>query len=316
MNNTQSKDDEPPSMTEAVQGNEVKDGNTALVANASPDLEASFLKKIKHKTSKLFGLRSKSLDEDVADLIEEHDPEGTQVSSEERTLLHNVLNLGDVTVNDVMIPRTDIIAVDSTISLSQLRQIVIEKEHTRIPVFKETLDNVIGFLHIKDILPILGSQKKFAMDSVIREVLYVPPSMKIIDLLVKMRDKRVHIAIVLDEYGGTEGLLTMEDIMEEIVGEIEDEHDDVEESDLVVIDDNTYQVNARMHVSELEEQLDLQLINNREEEDFDTVGGLIFFMLGRVPEVGEVVTHSSGTTFEITDADPRHIKRVLLKKPQ
>lgn len=277
----------------------------------------SIFRKIKGKLFKLFYFRGRTLEENVADLLEEHDPEGTQVGNAERTLVHNVLGLSDKTVHDVMVPRTDIIAVDHTIALDDLRKIIIEHAHTRIPVFKETLDNVVGFLHSKDLISILGTtshpQKPFDISTLLREILFVPPSMRIMDLLVRMKARRVHIALVLDEYGGTDGLVTLENVVEEIVGNINDEHDAVEEEDFIPIDANTYQVNARMDVKALEEKLNVSL-KDGSEEDFDTVGGLIFVILGRVPEKGEMISHESGLTFEIIDANPRHIRKLIVRK--
>jgi magnesium and cobalt transporter len=304
------KDDDPPlpaDKKEAVSPTEM----VSFVSNEGGD---SLLKKIKGKVTKLFYFNSRTLEENVADLLEEHDPEGTQVGNEERALVHNVLGLSDKNVHDVMVPRTDIIAVDHTVSLNGLRQMIVEHEHTRIPVFKGTLDNVVGFLHIKDLIPILGTQKTFDISSLIREVLFVPPSMRIVDLLVRMRARRVHIALVLDEYGGTDGLVTMEDIVEEIVGDIDDEHDDIVEEDFIQIDPETYQVKGRMDVKELEKKLNV-LLTGSSDEDFDTVGGLIFFILGRVPEKGEQITHSTGLVFEIVDADPRRIRKLIVRKP-
>lgn len=281
--------------------------------SVSVDAASSLVHKIKAKAVQLFSSKGRSLEENVAHLIEEHDPEGTQVGNEERALVHNVLSLSDKTVYDVMIPRTDIRAVSHTISLPELKQAIIEHEHTRVPVFKGTLDHVIGFLHIKDLIPVFGEEKPFDISKHIREILCVPPSMRIVDLLVRMRARRVHIALVLDEYGGTDGLVTLEDIVEEIVGDIDDEHDNIEEPDWIKIDAHAYQIKARMDVKALEEKLHVSLASDRE-EDFDTVGGLIFFILGRVPEKGEIITHQAGLTFEIVDADHRRIRKLIVRK--
>lgn len=273
----------------------------------------SFLKKLKSRTSRFLRITpSISLEEEVAELIEEHDPEGTQIGSEERSIVHNVLGISDVKVSDVMIPRTDIIATDHAITLKSLRALLIKEEHTRIPIYKGSLDKVIGFVHIKDLIPLLGGDKEFNIDDILRTILYVPPSMKLLDLLVRMRDNRVHVALVIDEYGGTDGLVTMEDIMEEIVGEIEDEHDEVEGEDIIALGSGVFEVNARADVKELEEQVGLSL--RKKDEDYDTVGGLLFLMLGRVPDKGEVVSHPSGVEFRILEADPRLIKKVRVKK--
>lgn len=277
------------------------------------DKKLHFFKKVASLFGIAPGLRGgNSLEKEVAELIEEHDPDGVQVGSEEREMLHNVLSLRDVKVHDVMVPRTDIVAVEKNIRIDELQKAVIEKEHTRMPVYAGSLDNVIGFLHIKDLIAILGTRKKFDMDEVLREILFVPPSMKILDLLVKMRSKRVHMALVLDEYGGTDGLVTMEDLMEEIVGEIEDEHDEIDKHEIKKIDDHTIEVSARITIEELEERLDKKLKSADDPNDYDTLGGLVFFMLGKVPEQGEVVNHPCGLQFKIIEADPRRINRLTV----
>lgn len=260
------------------------------------------------------GLRqSNSLEDEVAELIEEHDPEGVQIGDEERNILSNVLGLSDIKVSDIMIPRVNIVAAENNISLEDLRQLISDKEHTRIPVYKKSLDNVIGFVHIKDLIPFLGSKKRFIVEDVLREALFVPPSMKLRDLMVKMRLRRVHMAIVLDEYGGTEGLVTMEDVMEEIVGEIEDEHDEIEEPDIKKLSDSRYEVTAGIDIKELESLLERPLKQN-EDDDYESLGGLIFFLLGRIPKTGEKLTHPNQVSFTIADADERRINRVLVEK--
>lgn len=307
--------EEPPSHQTHSDGFQKPELVMDIVSHNNTDMHVSVLDKLKSRTLKLFSHKERSLEEDVADLMEERDPQRRKVGNEERLLVHNVLSLSDKTVYDVMTPRSDIIAVEYNVSLNDLKQVVLEQEHTRIPVYKETLDHMVGFLHIKDLIPIFASKKKFEIQSIIREVLYVPPSMKGVDLLLKMRARRVHIAIVVDEYGGTEGLLTMEDVVEEIVGEIEDEHDDVSETDYIILDDKTFQVKARMDIRQLEDKLQVRLTSGNEEEDFGTVGGYIFFLLGRIPEKGEIIQHETGLIFEILDADPRRIKKLIIRKP-
>jgi CBS domain containing-hemolysin-like protein len=287
-----------------------------------PQVEGSKLiplpltKKVKGGISRLLRFRhTNSLEEEVAELIEEHSGD-KNVDAEERSILHNVIGMRDSTVNDVMIPRADIIAAENTATLDELKNVIISHEHTRTPIYKGSLDNVIGFVHIKDLVSFLGTTKEFDLNTVLREILYVAPSMKVLDLLKQMRSKRVHMALVLDEYGGTDGLVTMEDLMEEIVGEIEDEHDEVIEEEIKQIDENTFEVNARISVENLEEKLGTQLITDDEDEDFETVGGLIFFMLGHVPVAGEIVRHHSGYDFEILEAEPRRIKKLLVRKAE
>ncbi len=277
----------------------------------------SFIKKTRSRLVRLlnFGTHS-TLEEDVAELIEEHDPEGTQVGSEERSILNNVLSLSDTTVSDVMVPRADIVAVDYNSNLNDLINLIIEKEHTRIPVYKDSLDNIIGFIHIKDLVSFLGAAEKenFAIKDILREVLFVPPSMKIIDLLPKIQSKRVHLAIVLDEYGCTDGLVTLEDLVEEIIGEIEDEHDEENSVEIKQIDASSYEVNARMSVEDLEKKLDVIIIGEDESEDFDTLGGLVIYLLGHVPEKGEIVKHTCGIEFEVLEADARKVSKLIVRR--
>lgn len=278
----------------------------------------SFVKRTRGRLAKLIKFRNEpiSLGDEVADLIDEHDPEGTQVGSEERSMLHNVLGLSDTKVRDVMIPRADIIAVDHKSTLDELKNIIVDKEHTRIPVYKDSLDNVLGFVHIKDLVSYLGvgAKKTFSMQGILREILFVPPSMKVLDLLIQMQAKRVHMALVLDEYGGADGLVTLEDLVEEIIGEIEDEHDKEEFTEIQKVDSLSFEVSARMNVEELEKKLNISLCSGDESEDFDTLGGLIFYMLGHVPTKGEIIKHESGIEFEVIEADPRRVSRLLVRK--
>lgn len=296
------KNEEPPS------GQTENTKEKTLLISAGE--KYSFTKKVKCKLLRLFGVRTESLENDVVELIEEHDPDGKQVGSEERNMLSNIFGLSDLKIEDIMIPRTDIIAVDDSSTLTSIRNTLVKQEHTRIPVYRESLDNVTGFIHIKDLIQFLSSKKQFSLKNILREILYVPPSMKVLDLLVKMRAKRVHMALVVDEYGGTCGLVTMEDLMEEIVGEIEDEHDEKEIFAMKEVEKGTFEVNARMEVEDLGSNLGINLKN----DDYDTIGGMIFFMLGRVPEPGEKITSKTGLVFEILDSDKRRIKKVLVKK--
>lgn len=259
--------------------------------------------------------KSPSISEEVSEFIEEQDPDRKEVSSTERTMVSNILKLNQVSAGYMMIPRSDIVAVSSSIDMNELKKTIIEKEHTRIPVYQDTLDNIIGFVHSKDLLPLMGSKKNFKITEVMRLMLFVPPSMKALDLLVKMRDNRTHMAIVLDEHGGTDGLVTLEDVMEEIVGEIEDEHDDVDIPGVHSIDDHTYHVNARTRIEDLEKELKIELRSDTG-DDFDTLGGLVFFMMGRVPKKGEAIEDSNGVRFEVVDADQRRIKMVLINIPE
>ena len=219
---------------------------------------------------------------------------------------------------DIMIPRIDIIAVAYNSSLADISKIFLETRHTRMPVYKKELDNIIGFINIKDILPYLLNPQEnsnFNIDMVLRKLLIISPSMKIYNLLEKMRQSRTHIALVVDEFGGADGLITIEDLVEEIVGEIEDEHDPANEDlEFKVIDSKTFEASGRIEIEDLEEKLQLKL-SEEDGEEYDTLGGLILSLSGSVPNKGDKVTHpSSGMVFEILESDPRRIKRVLIHR--
>jgi len=255
-----------------------------------------------------------TLKEALEEVIEEHESDSDdKLEAEERVMLHNVLSFAETKVSDIMIPRTDIAAVNLHVTLEEIKSHILEQKHTRIPVYDETLDQILGFVHVKDMLPIIGGEAEFNIRSVLREVLFVPPSMRIMDLLVKMRSAGSHLAIVVDEYGGTDGLITMEDLFEEIVGDIQDEHDDDEDQEDKIshISDGIFEVNARIRIEKLEKELGLSLVAE-DDSEFDTLGGYIFFQLGRVPVKGEIVPHVSGIQFKIIEADPRHIKKVRI----
>ncbi len=217
---------------------------------------------------------------------------------------------------DIMIPRMDIIAVNYDSPLNEISKIFLETRHTRIPVYKKELDNIIGFINIKDLLPFLinpQNNPNYNIDTVLHKLLIISPSMKIYDLLEKMRQTRTHIALVVDELGGADGLITIEDLIEEIVGEIEDEHDqNNEDLEFKIIDKKTFEVNGRIKIEILEEKLNLKLSEENGEE-YDTLGGLILSISSSVPHKGERIAHpSSGIIFEILDSDPRRIKKVLI----
>jgi CBS domain containing-hemolysin-like protein len=258
--------------------------------------------------------RRASLQESIDEVIDEHHELGGAIDEEEKEILHNAISFAGLHVRDAMTPRSDIIHVSETVSLEKLRMTVIEKAHTRFPVCRASLDEVRGFIHIKDLVPYLAGEKPFKIEEIIRQVLFVPPSMKLSDLLLHMRASRTHMAIVVDEYGGTMGLATMEDLMEEIVGEIRDEHDDESESPFFrEVSTGVFEASGRLSIDELEQQLGEKIDGRGEDENFDTLGGLLFAILGRVPVNGEVIRVSDLLEFEILDADPRRIKRVLIR---
>lgn len=261
-----------------------------------------------------------SLRESLQEAIEEHEEDTNRVSlgDKEREMLFNVLEYGELRIDDVMVPRGDIVAVPDNISFQDLIKVFADAAHSRMPVFRETLDDVIGMVHVKDTLKLMAdgvSPEEFRMTSIRRPVLYVPASMRVIDLLAKMRLSRTHMAVVVDEYGGTDGLVTVEDMVEEIVGEIEDEHDEVEDPELISLPDGGYDADARIDIEELEEELGVELTSPERAEDIDTLGGLVFLLADRVPDIGEVILHDSGYKFEVLDADPRRIRRIRIHLP-
>ncbi len=262
-----------------------------------------------------------SLRETLEGLIEENENDDQQnapeFSNEERAILLNALSFGELQVWDVMVPRSDIKTIESTATLDEVIAAMRESTHTRMPVVRDTLDDVAGMVHLKDLLPFWGDGKHFILKAILRDLLYVPPSMKVLDLLMKMRDTGTHMAIVVDEYGGTDGMVTIEDLVEEIVGEIQDEHDKILPPSLTERPDGTLEADARVEVEDLEKHLGQELLEPDRREDVDTLGGLIFTLLDRVPARGEIVPHPAAIEFEVLDADPRRVKRLLIrqKKP-
>ena len=254
----------------------------------------------------------------IEEAIEEHEDEAPaqgDLSGPERQMLRNLLDFGDSTAGDVGVPRADIIAVPEDISFADLVAAFAEAGHSRLPVYRDSLDEVIGMIHVKDVFAILarGETPPVNLATLIRQPLYVPESMGVLDLLAEMRAKRTHLAIVLDEYSGTEGLVTIEDIVEEIVGEIEDEHDEASPELLVPMHDGVWHADARAELEEVAELVDPRL--GEVEEDVDTLGGLATVLAGHVPQAGETVAHPSGWRLEITEADPRRVTRLRLHPP-
>lgn len=227
--------------------------------------------------------------------------------------------LRHVRVEDVMIPRAEIQAVGEDTPLKEMVKVFRESGFTRLPVFRETLDNPLGMVHLKDLalkFGFNGSRAKFALEKMMRPVLFVPPSMPTSVLLQKMQSDRKHMALVIDEYGGVDGLVTIEDLIEEIVGEIEDEHD-VEEGDLWKQENpGRYIVQAKAPLDEFEAEIGIRLSDDEIDDEIDTLGGLVFMLLGQVPARGQVVKHMSGAEFHIVDADPRRIKRIRVFLPK
>ncbi|NIJ08183.1 CBS domain containing-hemolysin-like protein [Sphingomonas vulcanisoli] len=266
----------------------------------------------------LFGSDTEpTLRDQIAEAIEEHEddaPAKGDLSAAERTMLRNLLDFGERTAGDVGVPRGEIIAVPDTITFTDLVATFAEAGHSRLPVYKDSLDAVIGMIHIKDVFAILASgNEPPPIAALIRQPRYVPESMGVLDLLAEMRATRTHLAIVLDEYSGTEGLITIEDIVEEIVGDIEDEHDDAAPQMLIALGDGCWEADARAELEEVAEIVDPRL--GEVEEDVDTLGGLASVLAGHVPQTGETVHHPSGWQLEVIAADARRVERLRLHPP-
>jgi magnesium and cobalt transporter len=267
---------------------------------------------------KIFKYFNKSPNSDTVrdtleELIEDSDPQVYQ-DSHERTLLRNVLGLRDITAWNVMVPRADITAIDVKTPIPELVSEMVKMAHSRLPVYRSTLDDVVGMVHIKDVLAHLNSSKKMVLSDLIREVLFVSPTIRALDLLQEMRMTRRHLALVVDEFGGIDGLITIEDLVEEIVGEIIDEHDVEEGPKIVEQADGTTIANARATVEELE-TLFGPVLSAEEKEEAETLAGLIFSITGRIAKRGEIIRHPTGLEFEILEADPRRIKSVRIHRP-
>ncbi len=291
----------------------------------TPDEEASWFERL----LQTFGLGEEP---DLRELIEDAlaRSRSDTLSAQERSMLRRILHLGTLTVEDVMVPRADIIAVDDTVSVGELMSVFRQAEHSRVPVYHETLDDPRGMVHIRDLMSWITAEanredrlnlgkvdlgRSIASINILREILYVPGSMSVLDLLLKMQTTRLHLALVVDEYGGTDGLVSIEDLVEEVVGDIADEHD-VEDEPLIKSDPRLGLVaDARTPISDLETYLGLELASEEQEEEVDTLGGLVYAIAGRIPARGELVRHPSGIEFEVLDADPRRIKKLRIHLP-
>jgi len=251
--------------------------------------------------------------ETLEELMEEGDHQ-VDSDSHERTLLRNVLDLRDITAWDVMVPRADITAIDIKTPIPELVSEMVKMAHSRLPVYRNTLDDVVGMVHIKDVLAQLNSAKKMVLSDLVRKVLFVSPSIRALDLLQEMRMTRLHLALVVDEFGGIDGLITIEDLVEEIVGEIIDEHDVEEGPKIINQSDGTAVANARATVEELEELFG-PVLNAEEKEEAETLAGLIYSITGRIAKRGEIIRHGTGLEFEVLEADPRRLKTVRVRLP-
>ena len=234
-------------------------------------------------------------------------------------MMTNLLAFGELKVQDVMVPRADIIAADETMPLGELVNLFREAKHSRLPIYRETLDDPTGLVHVKDVMGLLEAQPggtyrlpKSVIARVKRPVLFAPPSMRALDLLLKMQASHTHLALVIDEYGGTDGLVSIEDIIEEIVGDIADEHD--EETPPLMREGEDYIADARLELEDFKTETGIDLATPETDEDVDSLGGLVVWLLGRVPQRGEIIAHPSGYEFEVLEADPRKIKRLRIRR--
>ncbi|OWJ56537.1 magnesium/cobalt efflux protein [Inquilinus limosus] len=269
-------------------------------------------------------LRGKSEEdwrETIEELIEDGDDgaDEASVARHERVLLGNILRLRDRSAIDVMVPRADIVGVEVDTPLPGVLDILAREAHSRMPVYRDNLDDALGVIHVKDVVSALsraragdGDAPKSLAD-ILRPVQIVAPSMPVLDLLQQMREKRQHMALVIDEFGGIDGLITIEDLVEEIVGEIEDEHDIDEPPQLVEKPDGTLIADARLPIEAFEAKVGA-VLEEDERDDIDTLGGLVFSLAGRIPARGELLTHPKGFEFEVIDADPRRIKRLRIRR--
>ncbi len=266
---------------------------------------------------------TESVRDQVEELIERPDErvgeqpgQGTasDLDTHERALLRNVLKLRGKTAYDVMVTRADIVSMPETLTLNEAIKAIQREGHSRYPIYRESLDDVVGMVHIKDVFAAVGREGAFDLKSVLRRPLFVVPSIPVLDLLLQMRQARIHMALVVDEYGGIDGLITIEDLVETITGDIADEHDEVQTPQISERPDGSLELDARTPIELFEERLGAILTDEERAADIDTVGGLVFTLAGRVPAKGELVSHSSGLEFRILEADPRRIRRLRIRR--
>lgn len=325
--------------------NDDKAGDSSGSAQLAEDVKSSSASSWFQAIMTRLGLNgSQTLRDTIEDALKGSAPTASSSFTDaERDMLLRLLRFGTSRVDDIMVPRADIIAIDETSTLQELLALFQTADVSRIPLYSETLDDPRGMVHVKDLFKWLiaeeGFTKKAAADvtdnqpvsltmaavdltksittaKIRRQVLYVPPSMPASDLLIRMQATRIHMALVVDEYGGTDGLVTIEDLVEQIVGEIEDEHDEDEASNIVQDNKQGIVASARTPVKELEELLGKQLLDEEEAAEIDTLGGLVFSILGRVPARGELIPHPSGIEFEVLDADPRRVNKLKIYLPR
>ena len=274
----------------------------------------------KKKIIKFFEVFVKKTKEDSSEINLENLLD-TRIKSEkplkidEKKIISNVFKLPEKLISDIMVPRSDIISISTSNTIEDLVKLIGRTNHSRYPVHDKNRDNIIGMIHIKDVVTLWDSKKKINIVKLVRKILFAPPSMNVLDLILEMRKTHTHMALIVDEHGGADGLVTIEDLVEEIVGEIKDEHEAQKDSKVSssIKSDGNIIINARMQIEEFEEKYGQISLKKNEYKDIDTMGGLIFTILGRVPLKGEIIKHHSGCEFEILDADPRKIRKILIR---
>ncbi len=253
----------------------------------------------------------------IDDLIDQQDISDKKIDDKTKKIFSNVIDIHNKCVEDIMVPRANIVAISDSSSLKNLSSLMSGSKHSRIPIFEDNLDKIVGMVHIRDLFNLLKDSKNLKIEkkltkTILRKILFTSPSMKILDLLLKMRSEKIHMAIVVDEYGGTYGLVTIEDLVEEIVGEIEDEHDMVQREYFKKISKHAFELSARMLIEDFEKKVG-KIVNIKEKNKVDTIGGLVFVLAERVPGRGEVINHPSGIEFSVVEVDARRIKKLLVQ---
>ena len=284
--------------------------NNYLNKTRLSDIITTVSKHLPWNNAKKNGLR-----DTFEELIEEHEDRDVSVDAEERTLLSNVLQTASKEAVDIMVPRGDIIAFDVKTPLPEVCQIIVERPYSRYPIYDDMLDNIVGFIHIKDVLATLVEGKRTTpISEIMRDIIYISPGIGALDIILEMRMYGHHMALVVDEYGGIDGLITLTDLVEEIVGEIDDEHLSQEGPRISKNGDGSIMADARFEIEDFEDMYGAILSEEEADEDIETLAGLVVFLLGRVPARGEVVHHkTSGIEFEVLEADPRRIRRLRLR---
>ena len=262
-------------------------------------------------------LKRDNFKEAIEDLIEEQEVSDEKLDAGTKKIFSNVIDIRNKCVEDVMVPRADISAISEDSFMDSLMKIMSKTKHSRIPTYSENLDKITGMIHIRDFLSLLNTFdrreiKKKKIKDISRKILFTSPSMKILDLLLKMRSEKIHMSVVVDEYGGTDGLVTIEDLVEEIVGEIEDEHDMVQRLYFKKLKKNSYEVSARMLINEFEKKIKKTIIFD-EKDKIDTLGGLVFSLAERIPERGEIIKYEQqNMEFNVVEPDTRKIKKIVI----